>query len=92
MHMCCIASFPGLPCFLFFDFIQYNTRKRKSAKNRGGLGTRLYNTYARKPKNKKRGRPANAGNVVKFFTFTMAWKRFCYISEVSGLIHNHMIF
>ena len=37
----------------------------------------------------------NAGNVVKFFTFTMAWKRFCYVSEVSGLIHkynNHMIF
>ena len=34
----------------------------------------------------------NAGNVVKFFTFTMAWKRFCYISEVSGLIHNHMLF
>ena len=37
----------------------------------------------------------NAGNVVKFFTFTMAWKRFCCVSEVSGLIHkynNHMIF
>ena len=36
----------------------------------------------------------NAGNVVKFFTFTMAWKRFCYVSEVSGLIHkndNHMM-
>ena len=37
----------------------------------------------------------NAGDVVKFFTFTMAWKRFCCVSEVSGLIHkynNHMIF
>ena len=29
------------------------------------------------------------GNVEKFFTFTMAWKRFCYISEVSGLIHKY---
>ena len=37
----------------------------------------------------------NAGNMVKFFTFTMAWKCFCYVPEVSGLIHkynNHMIF
>ena len=37
----------------------------------------------------------NAGNVVKFFTFTMAWKCFCYVSEFSGLMHkynNHMIF
>ena len=37
----------------------------------------------------------NTGNVAKFFTFTVAWKRFCYVSEVSGLIHkcnNHMIF
>ena len=36
----------------------------------------------------------NTGNVVEFFTFTMAWKRFCYVSEVSGLTHkynNHMI-
>ena len=36
----------------------------------------------------------NAGNVEKFFTFTMAWKCFCYVLEVSGLIHkynNHMI-
>ena len=40
------------------------------------------------------GNAGNAGNVVKFFTFTMAWKCFCYVSEVSGLIHkynNHMI-
>ena len=27
----------------------------------------------------------NAGNVENFFTFTMAWKWFCYISEVSSL-------
>ena len=36
----------------------------------------------------------NVGNVVKFSTFTMAWKRFRYISEVSGSIHkcnNRMI-
>ena len=31
----------------------------------------------------------NAGNVEKFFTFTMAWKRFCYISEVSDLVHKY---
>jgi len=24
----------------------------------------------------------------KIFTFTMAWKHFCYISEVSGLVHK----
>ena len=28
----------------------------------------------------------NVGNVEKIFTFTMAWKRFCYLSEVSGLV------
>jgi len=36
----------------------------------------------------------NTGNVEIFFIFTMAWKCFCYISEVSGLVHkytNHMI-
>ena len=33
-----VASFPGLPRFLFFGFIQYNTRKRKSARNVEGLG------------------------------------------------------
>ena len=27
----------------------------------------------------------NVGNVENFFTFTMAWKWFCYISEVSSL-------
>ena len=32
-----VASFPGLPRFLFF--VQYNTRRRKSAKNGEGLGT-----------------------------------------------------
>ena len=30
----------------------------------------------------------NTGNV-SFFTFTMAWKRFCYVSEVLGLIHKY---
>jgi len=28
----------------------------------------------------------NVGNVAKFCAFTMAWKHFHYISEVSGLI------
>ena len=35
------------------------------------------------------GNAGNAGNTVTFFTFTMAWKCFCYISEVSGLIHKY---
>ena len=38
---------------------------------------------------------APVGNAGKFFTFTMAWKSFCYVSEVSDLIHkynNYMIF
>ena len=30
---------PRPPCFLFFGFVQYNTQKRKSAKNGEGLGT-----------------------------------------------------
>ena len=34
-----LASFPGLPRFLFFGFRQYNTWKRKSVKNGEGLGT-----------------------------------------------------
>jgi len=36
----------------------------------------------------------NTGNVITFFTFNMAWKHFCYVSEVSSLTHkynNHMI-
>ena len=36
-----IASFPGLPHFHSSVCVQYNARKRKSAKNREGLG----NTY-----------------------------------------------
>ena len=40
--VCCvisIASFPGLPRFCSSVCIQYDTRKRKSGKNREGLGT-----------------------------------------------------
>ena len=34
-----LASFPGLPRFCSSVFVQYNTRKRNSAKNGEGLGT-----------------------------------------------------
>ena len=45
-HMCCIASFPALPCFSHSSASVYYTEWNRRTKNRGGLGTRLYNTYA----------------------------------------------
>ena len=34
-----VVSFPGLPCFRSLVCVQYNTWKRKSVINTGGLGT-----------------------------------------------------
>ena len=76
-----LASFPGLPVFCSSVCVQYNTWKRKSAKNGEGLGTLI--TWMTSG-----GGEVDVGEVVQLYTSVGGIEIWKYMGLITQLVHQ----